>query len=99
MDFKELINNNLKLNTSKIHFDEPMKKHTIFKIGGSAECLIIVENLDELIQILQFANKNQIPLTVIGNGSNLLVLDGGIKGITLKINIKKLEINKKEEEF
>ena len=97
MDFKELINNNLKLNTSKIHFDEPMKKHTSFKIGGSAECLIIVENQDELIQILQFANKNQIPLTVIGNGSNLLVLDGGIKGITLKINIKKLEINKKED--
>jgi len=96
LELTRLIEENLKLDSSKIYFDESMKKHTSFKIGGNAECLIIVDNTDDLKAILNFVNKYSIPLTVIGNGSNVLVLDGGIKGITLKINIKKLEINKSE---
>ncbi len=92
MELAKLIDEKLKLNSSKLYFEEPMKKYTSFKIGGNAECLIIVNDVDDLKLILEFVNKNNIPLTVIGNGSNILVLDGGIKGITLKINIKKLEI-------
>lgn len=94
MDLKNLIQDNLKLDSSKIYFDESMKKHTSFKIGGLAECLIKIETLSDLQRVLIFAKENNIPLTVMGNGSNVLVLDGGIKGITLKIDIKKLEINK-----
>lgn len=94
MDLKNLIQDNLKLDSSKIYFDEPMKKHTSFKIGGLAKCLIKIETINDLQKVLVFAKENQIPLTVMGNGSNVLVLDGGIKGITLKIDIKKLEVNK-----
>ena len=89
MNLKELVQNNLKLNTSKIYFDEQMTKHTTFKIGGPAEVFIKVENIEDLKQILDFTNKNNIKLTVMGNGSNVLVLDSGIKGIVAKIEIKK----------
>ena len=91
MNLKELVQNNLKLNTSKMYFDEPMTKHTTFKIGGPAEVFIKVDNIEDLKQILDFTNKNNIQLTVMGNGSNVLVLDSGIKGIVAKIEIKKFE--------
>lgn len=91
MNLKGLVQQNLKLNTSKIYFDEPMSKHTTFKIGGSAEVFIKVGEIGDLKQIIEFTNTNQIPLTIMGNGSNVLVLDNGIKGITAKIDIKKFE--------
>lgn len=92
MNFKELIENNLKLSTSKIYFDEKMSKHTSFKIGGCADCLIKVDNIEDLQTLIGFVNQNNIPLTIIGNGSNVLVLDSGIRGIVVKIEIKKFEI-------
>lgn len=92
MNLKELVENNLKLKTSKIYFDESMKKYTSFKLGGLADCLIKVDNVEDLKVIIEFINKNKIPLTIIGNGSNILVLDGGIRGIVVKIDIKKFEI-------
>ena len=75
----------------KIYINEEMKKHTSFKIGGPAECLIKIESVDQIKEVYKIAKEFNIPLTVIGNGSNLLVSDRGIKGIVLKIEIKKLE--------
>lgn len=97
MDLKEIIEKELKIDSKKIKYDEPMSKHTSFKIGGLAECLIKVDTIEELKKILMFVRQNNINLTIIGNGSNLLVLDSGIKGITIKINIKKQIIDVKEE--
>ena len=68
---------------AKILLNEPMKNHTSFKIGGPADILIIPSSISDIQKVLEFA-KN-IPLYVIGNGSNLLVNDEGIKGIVLKI--------------
>lgn len=92
MNLKGLVQNNLKLNASKIYFDEPMNNHTTFKIGGPAEVFIKVGEIEDLKQIIDFTNTNKIPLTIMGNGSNVLVLDSGIKGITAKIDIKKFEV-------
>lgn len=98
MDLKKLIEEaNLQIKEDKILYNEPMKKYTTFKIGGNAECLIKITNNEDLIEILKFANKNNIKVTVIGNGSNVLISDNGIKGITLIIKIEKLEINKENE--
>lgn len=90
---------NLKIPNNKIFYQEPMKKHTTFKIGGPAECLIKIENLEELKEIIKFANKKDLSTTIIGNGSNLLVLDKGIEGITLMIKLEKLDIQEKNETF
>ena len=81
----------------KIYINENMKKHTSFKIGGPAECLIKIENKVQLKNIFEIVKDFNIPLTIIGNGSNILVSDKGIKGIVLKIEIKKLEIQENNE--
>ncbi len=76
----------------KVLFDEPMSKHTTFKVGGPAECYIKIDNIKDLRNILKFAKNNDIKITVLGNGSNVLVLDKGIKGIVLNIRFNKMEM-------
>lgn len=90
---------NLKISKEKIFYQESMKKHTTFKIGGPAEYFIKIDNIEELKEVLKFANKNNIKITVIGNGSNILVTDKGIKGITLNIKIEKIDIQEKGEDI
>lgn len=93
MNIEETIKNaNLKILPEKIKYNEEMKKYTTFKIGGPAECLIKIDNTEDLKEILQLSQKKQIPITVLGNGSNVLITDKGIQGITLIIKIEKLEI-------
>lgn len=70
----------------EILFDEPMKKHTTFKIGGPVDIMIIPNNQEELIEAIKFSRKNNIDFLIMGNGSNLLVRDGGIRGVVIKIN-------------
>ena len=91
---EELKNKILQIGISKddILFDEPMAKHTTFKVGGPAECYIKIDNIQDLRHILKFAKDNQIAITVLGNGSNVLVLDKGIKGIVLNIRFNKIEM-------
>lgn len=89
---KEELKNIVK-SPSTILFNESMKKYTSFKIGGTAEALIKACNINTVEEVLKYAKEKNIPITIIGNGSNILVLDEGIEGITLKIDIQKLEIN------
>lgn len=99
MNLKELIeNSNLQIDKDKILYNELMSKHTTFKIGGPAECFIKIDNIDDLKEILSFVKENKVPLTVVGNGSNLLVLDNGIKGITTCIKLEGIEL-KEENDF
>jgi UDP-N-acetylmuramate dehydrogenase len=62
-----------------------MKKHTSWRIGGPADYFIEPAGREELQSVVSFANKWKVPLTVVGNGSNLLVSEKGIRGIVLKI--------------
>lgn len=87
----------LKIPQSKIFYQEPMKKHTTFKIGGPAEYFIKIDALRDLKEVLGVANPNNIPITIIGNGSNLLVSDKGIKGFTLIIKLEKIDIQETNE--
>ena len=98
MELKEKIEKaDLEIEKSKILYNEEMKKYTTFKIGGKAECLIKIDNIKDLKSILRFVNENSIPLTVLGNGSNVLVSDKGIKGITIIIKIEKIDISEKDK--
>lgn len=71
----------------EIRFNEPMKNHTSFQIGGPAEVMVFPKDKEDLINFIQFISNKKIPFLVIGNGTNLLVKDKGIKGIV--INLKK----------
>ena len=98
MSLKELIEkSNLQIDKDKILYNEPMNKHTTFKIGGPAECFIKIDNIEDLKEIIIFSKENKIPLTVIGNGSNLLVLDNGIKGIIICIKIEGIELKEEND--
>lgn len=71
--------------------DEPMKKHTTFRVGGPAE-MFVSPSLDEISEIMAAAGEFGIPVTIIGNGSNLLVGDKGISGLVLEIGKEAEEI-------
>lgn len=82
-----------------ILFDEPMSKHTTFKVGGPAACYIKIDNEKDLRTILKFAKDNHIEITILGNGSNVLVLDKGINGIVLNIRLNKIEMMNFEDKI
>lgn len=77
----------------KIYIDEPMKNHTTFKIGGNADIFIKATSINDVKYVLNFCKMQNIPLTIIGNGSNLLVKDNGIRGITLQIALDEINFN------
>lgn len=87
------------ISKDKIKINEPMSKHTSFKTGGEADYYIKAENIEQISNIIRFIKKNKIPLYIIGNGSNVLVSDDGIRGIVLKIDLHGIEIEKKDDEF
>lgn len=69
---------------NRFRLDEPMKLHTTFKIGGPADCLIFPASMEETEKVLALVNEYQLPLTILGNGSNVLVQDKGIRGVVVK---------------
>ena len=68
-----------------IKIDELMENHTSFKVGGPADILVTPENVIEVQSIVKICKENKIDYYLIGNGSNLLVRDGGIRGIVIKL--------------
>jgi UDP-N-acetylmuramate dehydrogenase len=86
-----------KINKENISINEPMNTRTTFKIGGTADIFVKVKTTDELKFVLQCATNNNVPLTIIGNGSNVLVKDEGIRGIVVKPEFKEIEITEKED--
>lgn len=63
--------------------DEPMKKHTSIQVGGPADLFAMPETKDELVNLIKTAQKENITLTIIGDGTNLLVTDKGIRGLVI----------------
>ena len=61
----------------------PLSKYTFTKTGGPAEFLAFPKNIDQLEKLVQVTRENNIPLTVIGNASNLIIRDGGIDGLVV----------------
>ena len=70
------------ISAEEILENEPMSKHTTFRIGGNADMFVSPE-IDKVSQIISLAKECQVPVTIIGNGSNLLVGDKGIRGLVL----------------
>ena len=97
METLEIIDMLKKIPKENIYHNELMKNHTSFKIGGPAELFIKIDSIDQMQQVLEITKKYNIQLTIVGNGSNLLVKDNGIKGIVAKIELKNIEINNKKD--
>ena len=87
--YDELIKN---ISKEQILCDEPMSKHTTFRIGGPADIFVKIKNLENLKYVLKIAKNRNLPLTIIGNGSNVLVKDNGIRGIVIKLEMNDIQV-------
>lgn len=65
--------------------DEPMRKHTTFRIGGNADTFVRPESKEQIAEILRLCRKQDVPYFILGNGSNLLVGDRGFRGVVINI--------------
>lgn len=73
------------LDENKVKKDEPLKYYTFTKTGGNADYFVLPTTYEEVQGVVRYANQNKIPFTILGNGSNLIVRDGGIRGIVLNL--------------
>lgn len=70
----------------------PLAPYTTVKIGGPADFFIRTQNTQEFITAIEYGQKNNLPITVLGNGSNVLISDSGLRGLVIKNNSKEMEI-------
>ena len=68
-----------------MYFNEPMRNHTSFRIGGPADVFIVPDDVNDVIETVSFAKSKCVPIYIVGNGTKLLVGDEGIKGMVIKI--------------
>lgn len=79
---------------SEIKIDENMSNHIHFKVGGPVDILLIPSKVSQVVETLKICKNENIPYFIIGNGSNLLVKDGGIRGVVIKLsNLLSIEVN------
>ncbi|TPR24262.1 UDP-N-acetylmuramate dehydrogenase [Apilactobacillus micheneri] len=69
----------------KILKNESLSKYTFTKTGGPADLLAFPKSIDEVQELLQLANSENLPITVLGNASNLIIKDGGIRGLVIML--------------
>ena len=69
----------------EVRFKEPLSFHTSLRIGGPADFFIVPQDVEDIRLALAFADKEQLPVEVVGGGNNLLVRDRGIRGVVLKL--------------
>ncbi len=74
------------LREGKLYLNEPMKRHTSFKIGGPADVLVVPNNRKELLEAISLLKRENIPFFILGNGTNLLVSEKGIRGVVIKLS-------------
>ena len=69
----------------RVLLSEPMKKHTTFRIGGPADYFVMPQSEDEAAAAVAVCREEQVPYSIVGNGSNLLVSDSGYRGVVIQI--------------
>lgn len=68
-----------------VFVDEPMKKHTTFRVGGKADYFVVPRTVSEIRGVVALCKQRDMPYYILGNGSNLLVGDGGYRGVIIQI--------------
>ena len=88
---------NLKKQGIDIKEQIPLSRYTFTKTGGEAEYLAFPKTTDEVEKLVKVTQENKIPLTIIGNASNLIIRDGGIDGLVIILTeLKNIEVNGNE---
>src|SRR6266542_2299401 len=69
----------------EVRFKEPLSFHTSLRIGGPADIFVVPQDVEDIRLALSFADREQMPVEVIGGGNNLLISDRGVRGVVLKL--------------
>lgn len=77
------------VNPQDVKIDEPLKNYTMTKLGGNADVFVMPSTEEETVEVVKYAHNNHVPIFLLGNGSNMVIRDGGIRGIVL--NLSKLD--------
>ncbi|RHB50132.1 UDP-N-acetylmuramate dehydrogenase [Exiguobacterium sp. AM39-5BH] len=72
--------------TDRVKQDEPLSEHTYTKLGGKADYFVAPHTYEEVQAVLELAHREDVPFMILGFGSNLIVRDGGLRGIVLNLN-------------
>ena len=86
--------NKLKISSlaKDVLFDEPMSRHTTFRIGGNADVFVNASSSEEIVSVISYCLEHHIPYMCMGNGSNMLVSDNGIRGVVISIGSNMSEV-------
>ena len=86
------------LPADRLLYNEEMKNHTTFKIGGPVDIMVLPQDEEDVATVVSFCRQRDIPLFIFGVGSNILVRDGGIRGVAMKLgeNLDEVEVNGEE---
>ena len=87
MKFEKYYEELKQLDVGTVLKDEPLYKHTTYRVGGPAKLFIKAQNVDELIEVIKYCRKHRIQLFVIGRGSNLLFSDKSLKELLFPLKI------------
>ena len=79
-----MLKNFLTENEITAHFDESLKKHTTFRVGGNAMCIAVPDTVEKTVRLIKFLNENNIKSYFLGNGSNVIFRDEGFDGVIIK---------------
>lgn len=82
----------------EVLYDEPMSRHTSYKIGGPADVMVCPRSVEGIQAALRVAREHQVPVFILGGGSNLLVRDGGLRGLVLNLYGTLKELRAQEEQ-
>ena len=97
MKFEKYYEELKQLEVGTVLKDEPLYKHTTYRVGGRAKLFVKVQHVDGLIEVIKYCRKHRIPLFVIGRGSNLLFSDKSFDGIIISLeNMNQYHVNGSE---
>lgn len=100
MDNKKVLSELTKIIPEEnIKTNEPMSKHTTFKTGGNADFYVILDKENQVIELVKYSKENNLKLYIIGNGSNLLISDEGVRGIVAKVTFDDVLFEEEKEEI
>ena len=100
MDNKKVLSELTKIIPKEnIKTNEPMSKHTTFKTGGNVNFYVILDKENQVEELVKYSKENNLKLYIIGNGSNLLVSDEGIRGIVAKIIFDDIKFEEDKEKI
>ena len=86
MNLEEFVRDIENIGRSRVFIKEPLLRHNSWKIGGPADVLFIPQTFSALRKAVRLAEEYEVPITILGNGTNVLIQDSGIEGLVIKLS-------------